>query len=703
MYIKVYKKKQVCKVDKCPELAYNRGVCRFMYTKGENRMKSDVIMTKQQADELIKHLENVFTVVRLLDAEDLKKRMEGQESDVPVPCQCYAFWNKKHPCDNCISIKALKEKNQLTKLEYIDSQIFHVISRYIEIDGKAYVMEMLSCLEDHTMMDAEGRDLLISKLTRYNEELYRDALTGVYNRRYYETYGKKMKGTIGVAMFDLDDFKLYNDTSGHNAGDVVLNTVVREIQACIRKTDILIRFVGDEFLLLMPEIEENIFAHKLRQIRKRVNAAEVPGYSWLHISVSIGGVIAKDENIDDVVARADKLMYQAKKKKNMVITENEDVDSEEENSKQTVLVVDDSEINRQMLSEMLKNDFRVLEASSGEQCVDMLQEHGGEISIILLDIIMPGMDGFDVLEYMRENHWIEEIPVIIISKDNSLASVTKAYKMGASEYIGRPFDAQVIYQRVYNVIKLYAKQRRLISLVTEQIYEKEKNERMLVDLLSQIVELRNGENGIHVRHVHILTEMLLEQLVQKTDRYNLTWSDQLVITTASALHDIGKIGISEKILNKREALTKREEELVEAHTVLGASMLKNLDSHAEDDLVKTAYEICRWHHERYDGSGYPDGLKGDEIPIAAQIVALADAYDKLIRDRVNAKGIPHEEAMKILLQERSSEFNPILLECLSEIQGRIGRAMQDGVVDIRDYNQFNNGSAYKKMIKEAEE
>ena len=667
-------------------------------------MKSDVIMTKQEADELIAHLENVFTVVRLLDAEYLRKRMEGQEADELVPCQCYAFWNKKHPCSNCISIKALLEKNQQTKLEYIDSQIFHVISRYVEIDGKPYVMEMLSCLENHTMMDAEGRDLLISKLTQYNDELYRDALTGVYNRRYYETYGKKMKGRIGVAMLDLDDFKLYNDTSGHNAGDLVLSTVVREIQTCIRKTDILIRFGGDEFLLLLPEIEDTAFVQKLRQIRKRVNAADVPGYSWLHVSVSIGGVLSgSDESIEDALARADKLMYQAKKKKNMVVTDMDEAGNEEESSKQKILIVDDSEINRQMLAEMLKQDFDILEAASGEKCVDMLQEQGGEISLILLDIIMPGMDGFDVLEYMNENHWIEEIPVIIISKDNSLASVTKAYKMGASEYIGRPFDAQVIYQRVYNVIKLYAKQRRLIALVTEQIYEKEKNERMLVDLLSQIVELRNGENGIHVRHVHILTEMLLEQLVQKTDRYKLTWSDQLIITTASALHDIGKIGISEKILNKKGALTEREEELLQAHTILGATMLKNLDSHKEDELVKIAYEICRWHHERYDGSGYPDGLKGDEIPIAAQIVALADAYDKLIRDRVQSKGISHKEAMEILLNERSSEFNPILLECLSEIQGRIGRAMQDGIVDIRELYQVNNGSAYKKMIEEAEE
>lgn len=671
-----------------------------VYTLKGKKMKSDVVMTRQQADEWIAHLENIFSGVRLLDAEDIKKRIDGVETDTPVTCQCYSFWNRQEECSNCISIKALQEKSQYTKLEYLGSQIFYVIARYVEIDGKAYVAEMLSCLEDETVLDSKGKSLLISKLTQYNEELYRDALTGVYNRRYYEAYVKKMNGRMGIAMMDLDDFKLYNDTLGHNAGDMVLKTVAREIQACIRKTDILIRFGGDEFLLLLPDIDETVFAKKLRQIRKRIYDAEVPEYSWLHISASIGGALKGEEPIEETIARADQLMYQAKNKKNMIVTDTDKMKNLDTTSKQRVLIVDDSEINREMLAEMLKDDFDILEAASGEECVEMLQKQGTEISIILLDVIMSGMDGFDVLEYMNENHWIKDIPVIVISTDNSIASVTKAYQMGASEYIGRPFDAKVIYQRVCNVIKLFAKQRRLIALVTEQIYEKEKNERVLVDLLSQIVELRNGENGEHIRHMHILTEMLLEQLVQKTDRYKLNWSDQLVIKTASALHDIGKIGISEKILNKKESLTEREKELVQAHTMLGASMLENLDSHKEDDLVTTAYEICRWHHERYDGKGYPDGLKGEEIPISAQIVSLADAYDKLTRDRVNKKGISHKDAMNILLHERASEFNPILLECLEEIQGNISRAMQDGG---RNLEVFNEGSAYKKMIEEAGE
>ena len=480
-----------------------------------------------------------------------------------------------------------------------------------------------------------------------------------------------MNGRMGIAMMDLDDFKLYNDTLGHNAGDMVLKTVAREIQACIRRTDILIRFGGDEFLLLLPDIDETVFAKKLRQIQKRIYDAEVPEYSWLHISASIGGALKGEEPIEETVARADQLMYQAKQKKNMIVTDTDKTKNLETTSKQRVLIVDDSEINREMLAEMLKDDFDILEAASGEECVEMLQKQGTEISVILLDVIMSGMDGFDVLEYMDENHWIKDIPVIVISKDNSIASVTKAYRMGASEYIGRPFDAQVIYQRVCNVIKLYAKQRRLIALVTEQIYEKEKNERVLVDLLSQIVELRNGENGVHIRHMHILTEMLLEQLVQKTDRYKLNWSDQLVIKTASALHDIGKIDIPTSILNKPGKLTQEEFETMKTHTTIGAIMIRQVQMEEDDTLIQFAYEICRWHHEKWDGKGYPDGLKGNYIPISAQVVSIADVYDALVSERVYKKAYSHEKAIEMIINGECGKFNPLLIQCLKDCSDRI--------------------------------
>ena len=336
-----------------------------------------------------------------------------------------------------------------------------------------------------------------------------------------------------------------------------------------------------------------------------------------------------------------------------------------------ILIVDDSEMNRIILSEILQDEYDIIEASTGEECLRLLEEYGTGLALILLDIVMPGMDGFGVLDYMNRNHWIEEVPVIMISSEDSTTFVRRAYEQGVSDYISRPFDAKVVYQRVFNTIKLYAKQRRLVTLVTEQIYEKEKNNQMMISILSHIMEFRNGESGLHVHHINVLTSMLLERLVQKTDRYHLSWSDQLMITTASALHDIGKMGIDENILNKPGRLTKEEFEEMKKHTLIGASMLKSLELYQDEKLVQIAYQICRWHHERYDGKGYPDGLKGEEIPIAAQVVSIADVYDALTSERVYKSAYTHEKAIEMILNGECGTFSPLMLECLLDIKDAI--------------------------------
>lgn len=270
----------------------------------------------------------------------------------------------------------------------------------------------------------------------------------------------------------------------------------------------------------------------------------------------------------------------------------------------------------------------------------------------------------------------EEIPVIMISSENSPDTMRRAYEMGVVDYISRPFDARVVYRRVLNTIKFYAKQRHLVTLITNQVYEKEKNNRMMISILSQIVEFRNGESGQHVLNINILTGLLLESLVQKTDKYHLNGSDRLLIITASALHDIGKIGISDRILNKAGKLTEEEFEVIKRHPIIGASILKNLALHQDEPIVKVAYEICRWHHERYDGGGYPDGLKGEQIPISAQIVSLADVYDALVSDRIYKKAYSHKEAVRMILAGECGAFNPLLLECLEEIQGKIKEELE---------------------------
>ena len=375
-------------------------------------------------------------------------------------------------------------------------------------------------------------------------------------------------------------------------------------------------------------------------------------------------------------------MYIAKNYKNMVVTEwDENGKKKEENSaseklKQQILIVDDSEINREILKEILKEDYRILEAANGEECLEQLERYGTGISLVLLDIVMPEMDGFEVLAAMNQNHWIEDIPVIMISSEDSDSYIRRAYEMGVSDYISRPFDAKIVYQRVLNMIKLYAKQRRLIRLVTRQIYEKERNNRMLIGILSQIVEFRNGESGRHVIHINLITQLLLEQLVKKTGKYQLSWEERLLIATASALHDIGKVGIDEKILNKPGKLTKEEFEIMKTHTLIGAQMLDNLDMYRNEKLLKLAYEICRWHHERYDGKGYPDGLVGEEIPISAQVVSLADVYDALVSERVYKKAFSHEKALEMIRNGECGTFNPLLLQCMTEAQDKLKTMME---------------------------
>ena len=567
--------------------------------------------------------------------------------------------------------KMQDNKQTMGQIEEEIKKFRKLLETYLETADGEHIKELINCMDSGWSLDEAQHDKLIDMFVNYNDKLYRDAVSDAYNRRYYEDELKEKKINAGVALLDLDDFKLYNDTYGHSAGDMVLYTVVDVIRKNIRKSDKLIRFGGDEFLLVMPDIDEDTFTNKLDTIQERVHSERIHGYSNLRLSISAGGVMCIGETIGAAVERADKLMYQAKVNKNRVITEREAEDGSSVIDKQKILIADDSEMNRMLLAEMLNEEFEIVEAENGQECLKKLQKYGKEISVVLLDIMMPVMDGFEVLTYMNKSRWIEDIPVIMISSEESVTNIRRAFEFGASDYIKRPFDGKVVYQRVFNTIKLYAKQRRLISIVSDQIHEKEKSNQMMVQLLSQIVEFRNGESGQHVLHIQTLTELLLDRLVQKTDKYELSSDECYLISTASAVHDIGKIAIDEKILNKPGKLTKEEFEIMKKHTLIGAEMIGKMEQFKEEPLMQTAYEICRWHHERYDGHGYPDGLKGDDIPIGAQIVALSDVYDALVSERVYKSAYTHEEAMKMILNGECGAFQPILLECLQDIQDDI--------------------------------
>lgn len=648
-------------------------------------MNSNTKMTAQELEQMIAQMEKIFTVVRILD-KDLLHKMDVRNGELrSEDCKCYSFWEKGKNCENCVAQRALAMKGQCTKLEFIGLKMYQVIAKYLEVDGVPCVVEMISCLDDETLLDAEGRETLVKKFAHYRRELYADALTGSYNRRYFEDQLKEQRMDAGIAMIDLDDLKTHNDTYGHVAGDKVLVTVSAAIISCVRKTDRLVRYGGDEFLLVMPGISLEAFVEKLHRIQNVIRSMSVEGYPQLKLSVSIGGTLTNGETVGKAMCRADEYMYQAKTSKNTIVTEKDGQRTPEESvaagrrnaSRYRILIVDDSEMNRMILSEMLKGEFEILEAENGSACLDMLNRYETKISLILLDIVMPGMDGFGVLEYMNRNNLIGDIPVIMISGEDSGKVIKQAYEWGVSDYIKRPFDMEVVHRRVLNTIKLYAKQRRLVAMVTNQVFEKEKNSRMLISVLSEIVEFRNGESGMHVLNINTLTTMILEQLAKKTDKYHLSWSNRMLISTASSLHDIGKIGIDEKILNKPGRLTPEERKIMEKHTVIGADMLANLQMYEDEPLMKVAYQICRWHHERYDGKGYPDGLKGEEIPISAQVVALADVYDVLTSERVYKKAYSHEEAVQMICNGECGTFNPLLLECLCEIQDYIKKELQE--------------------------
>ena len=356
------------------------------------------------------------------------------------------------------------------------------------------------------------------------------------------------------------------------------------------------------------------------------------------------------------------------------------------NKRQKILIVDDAKFNRDILKEFLGETYDYLEAENGNQAVQIMEENPG-IDLMLLDINMPQMDGFEVLKWMKLSQCIEETPVIMISSEESVETMRKAYEMGITDYITRPFDSVIVKKRVQNTLGLYANQKRLINVVVDQVYEKEENNNIMIRILSNVLGSRNSESSEHILHIRTATEMMLRQLVKTTDSYHLTETDIAIITTASSLHDIGKIRIPEEILNKPERLTDEEFKIMKTHSELGAAIIKDMDFPQDHPLVHTAWEICRWHHERWDGKGYPDGLKGEEIPISAQVVSIVDVYDALTSERCYKKAFDHDTAIQMILDGQCGQFNPILLKCLKELSTQLSKMLGKEIDDNKYYHE----------------
>lgn len=444
--------------------------------------------------------------------------------------------------------------------------------------------------------------LVISGRDTQEQEI--DALTGALSRNHYQ---RDMSNEIyrgGVALIDMDDLKLYNDINGHQVGDNALRVLADTIYEVVGRGGSLVRYGGDEFLLLLPGVEQAAFATVLGDIQRRLRTVSIPGCEGCqHITISVGCVMAQQETIAQAVQRADRLMYRAKRRKDAVVTEDTPVEEGEE-IKPHILVVDDAAMNRAILREMLAEDFDVLEAEDGRECMAQLETYGADISLVLLDMVMPELDGLQVLEEMNKRGFIEDIPVIIITADGSEEKVRQAYDMGVADYIERPFDIRIVRQRVINTVKLYARQRRL---------------------------------------------------------------------AAALFHDIGKMGVPDALLRKPGPLTPEEFDEIKKHTLIGEDLMRGMKEMESEPLVEAAAEICRWHHERVDGRGYPDGLKGDEIPMTVQAVGLADVYDALVSQRVYKPAYTHAEALAMIRRGACGAFDPLLVDCLEDIQGALCR------------------------------
>lgn len=614
-------------------------------------------MTRQQAEQEMEQLRKVFPSVRMLTAEQVQAGEAVGDA----------------------ARQALEEKTTHSRMEYRGQELYEVTALFAQVEGTPCVLELERRLDRIMLLDPEESEQLFNNLAEYRGKLYRDAVTGAYNERYYQEKYRSRILTAGVAVLRVDDFKAANDVYGRYAGNSVLETVAGVLRRNLGEKDRLIRRGEDRLLLLLPEVGQSDFGQKLEHLRLQLAAAGVPGYSHLHISVSIGGVWIRDGEVSAAVEHAERLATYAQMQKNTVITEQqpERTAAAPAHRRQSVLIVDDSELNRKMLGQMLGSRFDIAEAASGEACLQLLEQNATGISIVLLDIHMPGIDGFTVLEEMNQKNLLEQIPVIMISSEDTVDAVRRAFDLGASDYISRPFDAKVVYQRIINTIQLYAKQRRLSAMAADLAFEKERASRMMIGILSQVVEKRNGESRDHVQRVAQLTSMLLAGLAQKTDRYPLTREMRRTIATAAALHDIGKMEICEDLLHKEGPLTEAERRTLQSHTLLGAQMLEEQPECRDDAFARTAYNICRWHHERYDGGGYPDGLQGEQIPIEAQVVGLADVYERLVSRPVDGHARTHSEVVQMICTGVCGAFNPLLLDCLQDMEAEIARAMQD--------------------------
>lgn len=337
--------------------------------------------------------------------------------------------------------------------------------------------------------------------------------------------------------------------------------------------------------------------------------------------------------------------------------------------RQKILIVDDEEVNRAILENLFHDEYDIVQAANGREAIEQI-EANEDLVLILLDIVMPEMDGFGVLEYMKTKNMIQHLPVILITSETVRNSEDKAYAYGIADVIHKPFYPDIVKRRAGNIVELYQNKRNMeirlkeqeIELLAQQKKIQDNNE-FMIDALSSVVEFRSLETGEHIRRIKYFTRILLKYMEKYFPKYGLTKPQIDAIARASALHDIGKIGIPDAILLKPARLTPEEFEVIKTHPAIGCDILEKFRKSQSDEFYRYCYEICRWHHERWDGNGYPDGLVGDQIPLSAQIVSVVDVYDALVSERVYKGVYGNSLAYQMILGGECGQFSPDVLEC----------------------------------------
>ena len=562
--------------------------------------------------------------------------------------------------------------------EYVDSI---KSDRPLRVTGAKELRRLAEGYNELYLKNAADKDELLSRA-----EL--DSLTGLINQRAFSQLKEELKShkePLALLVLDVDRFKQINDEYGHDVGDAMLQKFAVELRNTVNPTDRIARLGGDEFVVVMFDVGANdvdVIRSKIDLLNENLMK---PQLGLPIISCSVGVAFSDGGYNDELFHFADQAMYFVKRRGGCGLhvydgTENVHVIAEEsalQSGKQRILIVDDSKINRDLLTDILEEDYDIVQAENGAKAIEILEHDGNSFALMLLDLFMPECDGFQVLEYMKQYRWNDILPVIVISAETDPDVIAKAYDMGVMDYIGRPFSAVVVSRRVKNTVSFYLRHKRLAGIVFRQIQEQVDSFDQMLHILSQVVEFRNNESARHVKRIDLITELLLERLMQKPSKYALTVAQARLIRRASILHDIGKIAIPDEIINKPGRLTDEEFAVIKTHSMEGATILERSGNVETDPLMHTAYEICRWHHERYDGKGYPDGLVGDEIPISAQVVSLADVYDALTSDRCYKKAYTHQEALTKIFRGDCGAFNPLLLECLADIAATLPEKLND--------------------------